>query len=149
MGNISNGNGQEPKSFEQLFEEMNDLLDFVIQKIESPDPELVKKFDQVPADLGQKFAKLENDVNAFIQLNAETIEKESALGKINATGSLDHLTKRELKCLERSKKLVKKAEEIQKTIPKEPLPISTKVQDAEKDHKKHFKRIRRGQTWKL
>lgn len=147
MANSSDGTNPGSKNFEQLFDEMNNLLDFVIQKIESPDQEVMKRFDQIPPDLGYKFAALENDVNAFIQLNEEIIEKSSPPG-LAKKESTKHLTKGELKCLERSKKLVKKAEEIQKNNPVGDLPISAPP-DTEKERKKHLKRIRRGQNWKL
>ncbi len=146
MGNQTDGSSPEPKSFEQLFEEMNDLLHLVIEKIESPDLDVAKKFDQFPPDIGQKLAALETDVNAFTEINKKIVSESVLTGTMNE--STEHLTKREQKCLERSKKLINQAEEIQKRMPSGPLPASD-ISNTEKERKKHLKRIRRGQTWKL
>ncbi len=143
MDNQSNGTNPEQKNFEQLFEEMNDLLHIVLEKIESPDQEASKRFDQLPPDLGRMFADLERDVNVFTQMNEKIIESNVEAG---ITPSKENLSKREQKCLDRSQSLIKKAEEIQQRTPLEQLP---RDDNSEKERKKHLKRIRRGQTWKL
>lgn len=143
MGGPSEGSNPEQKTFEQLFEEMNDLLHFVIEKIESTDQGLS---GGIPPDLGKKFADLERDVAAFTQLNEAILEQNTE--PKNLQGSKNHLTKRELKSVERAQSLIKKAEEIQKRTPLEKLPMDN-LPDTEKERKKHLKRIRRGQTWKL
>lgn len=143
MGNPSEEGNPERKTFEQLFEEMNDLLHFVIEKIESPDQELS---NSISPDLGKKFTDLERDVAVFTQLNETIIEQNSDARNLPLQKST--LSKRELKCVEQAQKLIKKAEAIQSRTPLEKVHMDNPP-DSEKERKKHLKRIRRGQTWKL
>ena len=144
MNNQPEGSNPEQKNFEQLFEEMNDLLHQVIEKIESP--EVSEGSKMLPPDLGKMFAELERDVNIFTETNKKIVESSFAAGGVSIPK--EPLTKREQKSLDRSQELIKKAEKIQEQNPVEPIPRGD-ISDTEKDRKKHLKRIRRGQTWKL
>lgn len=121
----------DPNSFTRLFEEMADMLQTALELAEA-------KFDNdLPKELEDMLAKLENDVEVFCQLNATLIEEAKMRGENAAT--LEHLSKQEKRILERTKKLVADAEKKHKEF----AAIKFDPSLLAKDRKKHLKRLNR------
>lgn len=131
--------GTSPESFEKLFEEMNDLLQFTLENIDRPP-------QRIPKDIEKRLAELEQSVDEFCESNEKFIQRsiEAGHGRTNT----NHLTPSERQQLARSQGLTAQAnakiEDLSKNRSDEPKAIEN-----ETDRRKHFKRITRNQSWKI
>jgi len=134
MGEPNTPNPNDSEAFERIFEQFADLLEFTVQNMDRPIPE------NLPKDLESKLLALESDVKAFCDLNEQLVERCKILGY--GTPDTSHLTRREKRCIERSEKLIKEAEE-KMILSVEPEPGMKKDFETPKERRKHVKRITR------
>lgn len=125
------------RNFEQLFEEITDLLQFAIENVDHP----IKR--EPPKDLLSTLDQLEKDVQTFCERNDRFIAL--SIDKGEARKDTAHLTKNEQRLLQRAEKLSEEAQEKIKLLENQAAAMNKKsknISDAQ-ERRKHFKRIAR------
>lgn len=126
----------DPDAFARLFEEMADLLQTALEHADTPFSK------DIPIELEGKLSKLEQDVEAFCELNAAIVEETKMRGETAV--NLDHLTRQERKTLDRTNKLIKEAEKKQKELAE--VKFDPSLLEGKGGRKKFLKRINRKQV---
>lgn len=93
------------KVFKDVFEEVVDLLKFVV---DNSDKELT---GTLPKDIDAKLTELEREVKAFCAINKSLNAKSKSASKAPQGNSLKNLSSEEKVIYERSKKVMRDAEE--------------------------------------
>lgn len=118
------------KEFERLFAELVDVLQMTVDGMD-------KSENNLPRDLDARLSSLEQQVAQFQAIHAD-VAKVGLGEKVN----LDHTTLQEQACIERSKDLMKDADEKLKNFAAEGDASKNEITD-EKERKRHFKRLGR------
>lgn len=129
---------QTPEEAQAAFEHLYDeLLDLLHTSVENATNLKDNPHFEPPPGLSEKLARLEREVALFNEIGKSV---NAAPEKRDL--QQDPLTRREKASIERGKKLIKKAEEVQSQMPLHPPTGAKEIGDTV-DRRKHFKRLGR------
>jgi hypothetical protein len=127
--------------FVHIFEEMSDILQYALENADKN----IKI--PLPKSLEDQMLKLENDVEEFCRMNDELIAKE----KKPEIDPYLNMSQREKEVYDRSKVLVKRAEEkiaIIKDFLRTVASKGLEIENSPEEKKKHYKRFGLREKWK-